>query len=222
MNVTLESLTPEQKAKLKDEIRKEEKAKEKQVAEERRAYKQLVNETVPELFKRLKAVSDNLAEVKKQTFDGLKTLIKMKGEVYGRESDQYTHSFTTESGITLVIGCRMTDDWDDTVTVGVAKVDDFLKSLGTDETSEMLVRIIKRKLSKDAKGNLRPGAIIELKNEAEKHGDPSFIDAIKIIMDAYRPKKGREFVTCRWKDNEGKTLELPLDITAADMPEDSL
>ena len=213
--IKLENLSAEERKVLLDQAKEELQNDEARVAEERKAYKQLVNETVPTLFDNLKLVSDSLSKVKSETFESLKTLIKMKSDVYGRDIDQYTHSFTTDSGITLTIGCRIADNWDDTVTAGLNKVNVFLETLSKDQDSAFLVGMVRKLLTKDAKGNLKSSRVLQLKNEADKTGNAEFIDAIKIIMAAYKPRKGQEFVTVRWKDAEGKTQELPLDITSA-------
>lgn len=211
----LENLSAEDRKALLDQAKEELQSNEARIAADRKAYKQLVNETVPHLFDNLKYVSDELAKAKAETFNGLRTLIELKSDVYGRDVDQYTHSFTTDEGITLVIGCRITDNWDDTVTAGLNKVNVFLETLSKDKDSAFLVGMVRKLLTKDAKGNLKSSRVLQLKKEADQTANAEFIDAIKIIMDAYKPRKGQEFVTARWKDAEGKTQELPLDITSA-------
>lgn len=215
-SVKLEQLTAEDRKALMNELKAQESEAARKVKEARKAYKDLVNETIPVLYKNLKEVSELLTKAKADTFNGLKTLIAMKAEVFETSSaDQFTHSFTTEDGITLVVGNRTTDNWDDTVTAGLQKVDEYLASLAVDTKSKMLVGMIKKLLAKDAKGNLKSSRVLQLKKEAEATGDKRFIDAVNIIMDAYRPIKGQQFVTVQWKDNEGKLQNLPLDITSA-------
>ena len=211
----LENLSAEDRKALLAEAKQELQETESRISEERKAYKQLVNETVPHLFDGLQYVSNELSKAKTETFNSLKTLIELKAQVYGKDIDQYTHSFTTDSGITLIVGSRITDNWDDTVTAGLNKVNVFLETLSKDEDSAFLVGMVRKLLSKDAKGNLKSSRVLQLKKEAAKTGNADFIDAIEIIMDAYKPSKGQEFVTAKWKDAEGKTQELALDITSA-------
>lgn len=211
----LENLSAEDRKALLAEAKQELQENESRISEERKAYKQLVNETVPHLFDGLQYVSNELSKAKTETFNSLKTLIELKAQVYGKDIDQYTHSFTTDSGITLIVGSRITDNWDDTVTAGLNKVNVFLETLSKDKDSAFLVGMVRKLLTKDAKGNLKSSRVLQLKKEADQTGNAEFIDAIKIIMDAYKPRKGQEFVTARWKDAEGKTQELPLDITSA-------
>lgn len=217
--VTLNNLSAEDRQKLLEELKQQEEEKERRIAEDRKAYKLLVNETIPPLFTILQAVSVELSAAKHTVFDSLQTLIKMKADVYGKEEDQSTHSFTTDAGITLIIGRRVGDGWDDTVTAGLDKVNKFLASLATDEKSKMLVKAISKLLAKDAKGNLKSSRVLQLKKIAEESGNAEFIDGVRIISDAYRPVKSREFVTALYKNNEGASVQLALDITAAEMPE---
>jgi hypothetical protein len=216
MSVTLDQLTPEAKAELLKELQKSE-------ADERKAYKDLVNDTVPALFHELIGVAADLSRIKTLVFGELQALIKMKADVYGKEENTYSHSFTTADGITIMIGHRYTDGWDDTASAGIERVNNYIQSMGTDSKSKMLVSAVLRLLSKDTKGNLKASRVLQLKKLAEETGDLGFLDAVNIIHDAYRPVKSREFITCRYKTDAGEAVDLPLDITAADfdfqMPE---
>lgn len=213
--ISLNDLSPEQLADLKRQALEEEKEAQDAIKKERKAYKDLVNNTIPELFNDLQGVSAMMSTVKTKVFESLQTLVKMKAELYDRESDQFSHSFTTEDGLTIIIGHRILDQWDDTVTTGISKVHDFLETMATDDNSKKLVKTILQLLSKDAKGNLKASRVLQLKKLADDIGNASFIDAINIIQDAYRPGKSKEFITARYKLN-GETVDLPLDISAVD------
>lgn len=215
--IRLSDLSPEAIEELKQQALAEEKDKANKVKEERKAYKSLVDETLPELFKKLVSAAELLGRVKQEVFTGVQTLVKMKSDVYEREDEQHSHSFTTGDGLTIIIGHRMNDGWDDTVNVGVQKVHDFLDTLGTDKKSKDLVKAILQLLSKDSKGTLKASRVLQLKKIADDMGDAKFIDAITIIQDAYRPTKSKEFVTARYTGADGVKLDLPLDITSVDM-----
>jgi hypothetical protein len=214
--VKLGDLTPQQRAVLKNELKKELQEKESQVKELRKGYKDQVNKTIPELFQKLKKSSELLATVKEQVYNNLQALVQMKSDVYDREQDQGSHSFTTDDGTTIIIGNRSIDGWDDTVDVGIQKVTDYIQSLGKDANSKRLVKTVLQLLSKDKTGNLKASRVLQLKKLAEDIADAAFIDAIQIIQDAYRPNKTKQFVTCRYKDEVGKVIELPLSITDVD------
>ncbi|MNT16360.1 hypothetical protein D3C72_1514600 [compost metagenome] len=217
MAITLENLTQEQKDALYSEMEAKKQALAQKLADDRKAYKELVNANIPKLFESLKAASAALTEAKKMVYSGVKALVEMKQDAYGRTGDQYSHSFTTDSGVTIMIGDRISDGWDDTVTAGLQKVDEFLGSLAKDRNSKLLLEGVRRLLAKDAKGNLKSSRVLQLKTMAETSGDPNFIDGVNIIQNAYRPVRSRSFVTCRYKDEEGNTINLPLDITECEL-----
>lgn len=214
--ISLQSLSEEDRKALLEEALEAEKKKQDGIKQQRKDYKNLVNETVPDLFAELVATAEHLGEVKKKVYDTLRTLVDMKSEVYGRDTEQFSHSFTTDGGVTLIIGNRQNDNWDDTVNVGIKKVHDFLESLGKDDNSKKLVKTILQLLAKDKTGNLKASRVLQLKKLSEDINDPEFTDAINIIQDAYKPVKTKEFVTCRYTKNDGDKADLPLDISAVD------
>ena len=100
MSVTLEQLSAEDKAKLLTALKAEELDKENKIKEERKAYKEMVEDTVPRLFHVLTGVSAAISSAKTLVFNELAALIDIKSQVYGREDNQ-THSFTTKEGCHL-------------------------------------------------------------------------------------------------------------------------
>jgi hypothetical protein len=215
--VTLDDLSPEAIAALKLQLKKETKSKETKVKELRKGYKDEVNKKIPALFRMLTACSAQLSAAKSKVYKELDSLVTMKSEVYERDQDQGTHSFTTDDGTTITIGYRMNDGWDDTAEVGIQKVTDFIKSLGKDKDSKTLVETVLQLLSRDNKGNLKASRVLQLKKLADNTGHKKFIDAIQIIQDAYRPSRSKQFVTCRYKNETGETKELPLNISEAEI-----
>ncbi len=216
MTINLDQLSPEQLTALKEQIQAEERQKEIKQQEDRKAYKQMVNDTLPILFNELLGASAELSRVKTLVFSELKALIELKASAYGKEDNLQSHSFTTNDGINIIIGHRFNDGWDDSVTAGIEKVNKYLESLISDQNTKTLVTAIRKLLSKDAKGTLKASRVIQLKKIADDTADPVFIDAVKIIQDAYRPTQSCEFVTCRYKDNNGNSVDLPLEIASAD------
>ena len=214
--ITLDTLTPELKLQLKKEFEAEQKVEQQKLAAERSNYKKLVTESVNELFPVLRDASKKLSEAKKLVTDSLQTLVKMKAELYDKEENQTSHSFTSEDGsITITIGYNVNDGWDDTVNTGIAKVNDYLQSLATDRKGRNLVEGVMKLLAKDGKGNLKASRVLQLKQMADKSEDANFIDAIKIIQDAYRPVRTKDFVRCEYKLETGEKVLLPLNITDA-------
>ncbi len=155
--MSLENLSVEQ---LKEELKRREQNKK----EVRETYKGLIQETVPEIISDLMTLSAQLSIVKTNTFKKLKTLIDLKKEVYELKENQQSHTFTHEEGASITYGFRVLDSWDDSVSAGVEKIKEFLKTLAVDDNSSKLVDTINQLLKKDAKGNLKAtNFIISLK-----------------------------------------------------------
>lgn len=217
--VDLNALTPDQTKALLKQLEDKQKADKDRIYQERQQYKQLVDATVNEVFAPLQTASETLSDVKDVVFKSFKALIEMKAELYDRETDQYTHTFSSEDGsISITVGCNVTDSWDDTVDTGVSKVNDYLQTLVHDEASKQLVAFVTKLLSKNSKGALKASRVLQLKNLAEKSGNKNFIDAIEIIQQAYKPTRSKEFIRCEYKNERGVKIILPLSISEANFP----
>ena len=207
--MALENLTAEERKALLAELEEQQKEEKKKVEQERKAYKDLVNETIPQLCEQLRDVSLGLGRVKSIVYAEMQKLVEIKQQVYNREDDQFTHSFSTDDGVWgLTIGYRVNDGWDDTVHVGIAKVKAYVSALGRDKETQALVELVLKLLSKDSKGNLKASRVLQLKKLADDTENADFIDAIKIISDAYRPAKTKQFVSLRFENKD-----VPLNIT---------
>lgn len=199
-------------AQLLEALRKKQNTK----AQNREAYKNLVNETVPAVLLDLAVLSEQLSEAKKRTFEYFENVLKLKNEAYDIKEKQRSHTFSTETA-EIVIGYRINDGWDDTVTAGVEKVRTFISSLAKDENSSALVDTIFDLLKKDAKGNLKGSRVLELQKLTEKFDNAEFTDGVKIISDAYKPIRSSWFVEAYIIKNGEKT-SVPLSMSAADFP----
>ena len=210
----LKDLTPAQIKELKQQLKEEEKT----LNEQRKVYKKKVNDTVPEIIVMLKELSKIISVAKGNVYEKLEGLITEKAEAYQKEETQQTHSFSTEDGCaTVTIGFRVNDSWDDTVNVGVQKVKEFISSMGKNSETRALTNTILELLSNDSKGNLKASRVLQLNKFAQEINNAEFTDAIKIIQDAYRPIRTKQFVSVRYKNERGEISELPLSITDAPM-----
>lgn len=211
----IKNLTEEQKAQLFAELEADKAAQEAAKQDDREAYKKLKDETVRQTFDALKKVSDTLLLAKEGTFKVFEQIIGLKDDLYKTKSDRQSNSFTTSDGnITIKLGNRVFEGWDDTVDVGIQKIKEFLKTLAKDENSANLVDMVMGLLAKDRKGNLKANKVLELERLAQKSGDVSFIEGLKIIKDAYRPAPSCQFIEVRYKDETGKEKSLPLSMSA--------
>ena len=200
---------------LKNELAK--RANEKK--EVKQAFKDLSNETVPVLFKSLKEWSDEGKNLKAYIYQELKSLIELKFEAYETKADQQSHTFTSENGESITIGYNVSAGYDDTVWMGVAKVKQFINSLITDQNTAKLVNQINKLLKPDAKGNLDPKRVLELKQMANEYNDLNFLEGVETIENAYKPKRSSWYIKASFTNKVGIDENLPLAISTIDFPD---
>lgn len=217
--LTLAELSKEQRKQLIAEARAEEAAEKGKRTEDRKAYKEMVQDTVPDIFAILANQSECLSETKKKIFMAAKDLIELKKDAYGVKDGQQSHTLTSEGGdLSITIGYRVIDGWDDTAPAGIEKVNEFTTGLIKDEDSRKLVNTINRLLKKDANGNLKSSRVLELQEIAEEYNDDLLNDGIEIIRKAYKPQKSCWFIEASYIDGTGKRKNVPLGISTVDFP----
>lgn len=189
--------------------------------DDRKAYKQLVNDELIEIIEPLKLLSNQISKTKLFIFESLKTLLELKNKAYDVKSTQQSHTFSDSKGNSIIYGFRINDDWDDTVNAGIEKVREFIQSLAKDEDTAKLVHAINQLLKKDAKGNLKASRVLELTKLAEEFNDENFTDAVEIIRKSYKPSRSAFFIDASVTDAQGKKVNLPLSMTSADFPKDA-
>jgi hypothetical protein len=219
MSVDIKTLSAEDRAALLADLQKEQEAEQEQKKQERERYKELTNATVTESIKRLMNMSSELSQLKASIFNSFATLLQMKAELFGIKEGQQSHDFTNKDGMTISIGSRIIEGWDDTVESGISIVNKYLEGLATDDKSAKLVNMIYRLLKKDAKGNLKGNRVLELQKLADELDDTTFTEGVNIIRTAYRPFRSAFFIEAYCKDNMGKKQSVPLSITSVDFPE---
>ena len=193
----------------------EERAEKQKREESIAAYKSSVDEFCRNKFSRLQALSEEMRRLKEEVFGDAETLIALKDELFRTKSDRHSNQFTTSDGkITVALGYRTNDGWDDTVNVGVDKVKTFIKSLAKDEDSAALTEMVMNLLAKDRKGNLKASRVLQLREIARKSGYPQLIEATDIIQNAYRPVDTCQFISVSYKDDKGVKQPLPLSLAA--------
>ena len=193
--IDLKALTAEQRAALKAQLEAEEKAEKDRVQNEREAYKQLVDQTVQNAVAKLQNLSSEMERLKEEVFTEFATLIKTKNELFKTKSDRQSDTFTTADGtMSITLGNRVNEGWDDTVEAGIEKVKAYLKTLAKDENSAELVQVVMGLLAKDRKGALKANKVLELEKLAATSRDAEFIDGINIIKAAYRPVPTCQFI----------------------------
>jgi len=189
-------------------------------AQEVKTYKDLVDEAVNDTVPEAEDVSRMLEQRKAGIFERFHSIIAMKEELYkGSKSmakeGRFTDSFTNKSGTARVtLGFNTNDAYDDTYTAGVEKVKEYIQSLASDDKSRQLAEMVNTLLMERSKaGQLKAQNVLRLENMANESGDPTFIEGMKIIRDAYRPERTKQFVKVEVKDASGKFQTISLNMT---------
>lgn len=211
----IKNLTAAQKAELKAQLEAEDRAELAKVQNERQAYKTLVDTTVRNAVKKLQTLSSEMQSRKQETFTEFATLIKLKDDLFKTKFGRQSDTFTTSDGMmSITLGNRVNEGWDDTVEAGISKVKEYLSTLAKDDNSADLVDTVMGLLAKDRKGALKANKVLELEKLAVKSQDKGFLDGIAIIKDAYKPVPTCQFIEVTTKDSEGKEYKLPLSLSA--------
>lgn len=213
--MNLNDLTPAQRAELKAQLEAAERAEKQKRQDDIDAYKQSVDEFVRTTFERMKKVSELMREEKNTAFTAADTIIALKDELYDTKTDRHSNSFTSSDGmISITLGRRTNDGWDDTVNVGVQKVHDFFKSMARDEEMAALTEMVMSLLARDKKGNLKASRVLQLREVARKSGYSDLMEAVDIIQQAYKPVESVEFISVQYKDENGVKQTLPLSLAS--------
>lgn len=211
-------MTAEEAAKYEvfkaSEEKKEAQAKAKA---ERETYRQMVDDEVNSAIPVLISLSEDIKDTKKTVLDNFKSILDMKCEVLKVAKDgQRSHTFTNSDGNKrITLGVYVTDSYRDTVEDGISIVKEYLESLADDKKTHSLVSMVFRLLSRDAKGTLKAGRVLQLRKMAEESGNDRFTEGVQIIEEAYQPAVSKQFVRAEMKNDSGMWITVPLGMTEA-------
>ncbi len=183
--------------------------------EERDAYKKLVAETIPKALSRLQETSEMMQNAKTETFQLFETILDLKNQVYGFKEKQMSHTFSNDKE-EITIGYRINEGWDDTVTIGIEKVQHYISSLSTSKETASLVKIVFNLLKKDAKGNLKGSRVLELQKLTKEFNNEEFTDGVEIIASAFKPVRSSWFIEACRIDENGVRNNIPLSMSSVD------
>jgi hypothetical protein len=195
------------------------KQKQAQKETDRETYKILVTDTVPKAVERLLYISELLSDAKKDTFNYFKDIMELKSSIYGVKEKQQSHTFSNDK-YSVTIGYRIVDGWDDTVSAGIQKVNNYIQSLATDDKTGALVDTVFNLLKKDAKGNLKASRVLELQKLTAKFNNDDFTDGVSIILDAYKPVRSSWFIEADVIKENNEKESIPLSMSSVDFPID--
>ena len=188
-------------------------------AQEVKTYKELVDEAVNLTVPEAQDISRILEQKKAAIFERFHSIISMKDELFSGSSKakdgRFTDTFTNKNSTARVtLGFNTNDAYDDTYTAGVEKVKEYIQSLASDDKSRQLAEMVNTLLMERSKaGQLKAQNVLRLESMANEIGDPTFIEGMKIIRDAYRPERTKQFVKVEVKDASGKFQTISLNMT---------
>ena len=188
-------------------------------AQEVKTYKELVDEAVNLTVPEAQEISRILEQKKAAIFERFHSIISMKDELFSGSSKakdgRFTDTFTNkDSTARVTLGFNTNDAYDDTYTAGVEKVKEYIQSLASDDKSRQLAEMVNTLLMERSKaGQLKAQNVLRLESMANEIGDPTFIEGMRIIRDAYRPDRTKQFVKVEVKDETGKFQTVSLNMT---------
>lgn len=217
MNNELVQMTTEERAEFeafrKAKLKKEAEAKAKA---DRETYKQLVEDSINEVFPRLWAISESLVVEKKDAIESFKSAIELKVSIFAVKSEQMSHTFTNQEGTKrITLGYYSTDGWLDTVNEGITIVTNEIQALAKDKDSASLVKALLKLLSKDSKGNLKASRVIQLRQMSEESGRQELLRGVKVIEESYFPSISKLFLRCEYRKKDEAWEQMPLGMTEA-------
>nr|WP_199000532.1 DUF3164 family protein [Flavobacterium sp. ASV13] len=183
--------------------------------EERDAYKKLVAETLPKALLRLHETSEMMRNAKTETFQLFETILDLKNQVYGFKEKQMSHTFSNDKE-EITIGYRINEGWDDTATIGIEKVQNYISSLSTNKETASLVKIVFNLLKKDAKGNLKGSRVLELQKLTKEFNNEEFTDGVEIIASSFKPVRSSWFIEASTINENGTRTNIPLSMSSVD------
>lgn len=199
-------LTQEQRAALYEEFEKERMAKEAIEKEKVASYRNLVSETLVEIFAKLENAGAVLKAAKRQAFEDLETLLVSKGEVFEVSENQKSYTFTSrDSKLRIVMGVRTISRWDGTETAGITMIENYVKSKVKDANSAELVSMLMILLKRDKQGNLNPGRVMDINSKKDEFKSEEINKGIEIILSAYQPTESQRYLNAlRKNETSGK------------------
>ena len=210
-------MTEEEKAEFEAfQQAKARKAAEEKAKADREMYRQMVDEEIENSIPVLLGISEEIKESKQKVLDNFKAILAMKSDLFKTKmrNDQRSHTFTNSAGDKrITLGVYVTDGYRDTVEDGIAIVKEYIASLANDEKTQALVNMVFRLLSRDAKGTLKAGRIVQLRKVAEDTGDARFMEGVRIIEESYQPEVSKQFIRAEMKDRNGMWRPIPLGMT---------
>lgn len=173
-----------------------------------RTYKKLVDDAISETVPEAHCIQEMLTRTKDGIMERFRAVIDLKETLFvgskQLKDDRYSDTFTnSDSNMRVTVGYNTLDAYDDTYTAGVEMVNQYIESLATDEKSKQLADMVTTLLRERSKvGQLKAQNVLRLEQMAAESKDETFIEGMRIIREAYRPQKSKQFVKVEVKNPE--------------------
>ena len=179
---------------------------------EREEYRRLAEDSVDEAFVEIKKANEMMRTTKELVMDRFATLMEMRTSYLGASGKTQGQFSFVNRDLTrrIIIGRYKKLSHDATSDVGIAKVKDYLETLGKDEHSQKLVGIILELLSGDDQGKLDADKILQLERYALQFDSPDFTKGVEIIKEALIFDWTKHFFRAEEKDESGAWKNIPL------------
>lgn len=156
--------------------------------EQIRTYKEMVDKEVRSAIEVLFELSEQMASIKKITYENFQSILELKDELGKVDPEQRSHQFQSLDGqYRITLGFHMRDNYQDSVDLGISKVMEYLESLVDIKNRDAMIGIIRDLTSKTKSGNIPASKLIKLRQRADESGNETFIEGVRIIEDAYSP-----------------------------------
>lgn len=208
--IRLEDLSKEQLDALMKQAEERKLAEEAKKREDKEAYAELVDATVRANYVKLQELSEAMQAVKEEVYNDFKKVLELKNDLYNVKDDQQTHTFTTADGkLSIELGYRTINDYDSTLSAGIAKIKKYISTFDTDNE---LTEVVNHLLKLDKNGNLKPSRVMELAKLANKIDNIDFKEGVAILQQSYQPRRSSTFISARENEETGRKY-LPLSMS---------
>ena len=215
MNVP--ELTQEQRDAIFAEELAKKKSQEQKIDDDRKAWKELSGETADSLGQMLFESFLAMQSAKKEVYQRAEQAIKLKIELFGGK-EQRSHKLSGKK-FKIQLGRNITDGQDDTMESGIAKCEQYVKSLIKKEANKEVVICLNGLLRGGDDSKMDSKRIIELTKYANELNNPGFSDGVRIIQEAYERNLTSYYVKLEYKNDFGGWSKCSLSFSGAPFPE---
>ncbi|MCT4614545.1 MAG: hypothetical protein N4A49_06685 [Marinifilaceae bacterium] len=212
------NLNEEQRKEIfEQELEKREKERYK-LDRDRRTWKELASENTDLIGARLYELHYSMMRLKKETYEYLDDIVKMKLDLFGGEN-QKSHKLSGKN-YRIQLGRNKIGGHDDTMYAGVIKCQRYIDSLIKDDLKPELVICLRALLKSDGNMSMDASRILELTRFANELDNNEFADGVRIIQNAYESYLTSYFVKLEYRDELGIWKACSLNFSSVPFPED--